>query len=172
MAESNAAWSAIADLVDVVERDDATAAREVGPLFRRAFGDELPDFPRHFVLRYLGGGPPVPLGYYHVTPWEGCYLAGGMVFDERVYRRLSPEHRARIRASGGAMEFLTRRTHAMLTDAIAVFGHVGDPRAERVDLRAGYVHTPHSHVMVCWQRSLPPAEREALVARVAALGPF
>ena len=27
----------------------------------------------------------------------------------------------------------------MLTDAIAVFGHVGDPRAERIDLRAGYV---------------------------------
>ena len=99
-------------------------------------------------------------------------LSGGMVFDERVYRRLPPGHRARIRASGGAMEFLTRRTHAMLTDAIAVFGHVGDPRAERVDLRAGYVHTPHSHVMVCWQRSLPTAEREALVARVAALGPF
>jgi hypothetical protein len=85
---------------------------------------------------------------------------------------MPPEHRARIRASGGAMEFLTRRTHAMLIDAIAVFGHVGDPRAERVDLRAGYVHTRHPHVMVCWQRSLPPAEREALVARVAALGPF
>ena len=55
MAESSAAWSAIADLVDVVERDDATAAREVGPLFMRAFGDELPDFPRHFVLRYVAG---------------------------------------------------------------------------------------------------------------------
>jgi hypothetical protein len=26
--------------------------------------------------------------------------------------------------------------------------------------------------VVCWQRSLPTAEREALVARVAALGPF
>ena len=63
MAESSAAWSAIADLVDVVERDDATAAREVGPLFMRAFGDELPDFPRHFVLRYVAGDPPVPMGY-------------------------------------------------------------------------------------------------------------
>ncbi|MBK7331028.1 MAG: hypothetical protein IPI87_00790 [Betaproteobacteria bacterium] len=155
MAESSAAWSAIADLVDVVERDDATAAREVGPLFRRAFGDELPDFPRHFVLRYVAGGRPVPLGYYHVTPWEGCYLAGGMVFDERVYRRLPPEHRARIRASGGAMEFLTRRTHAMLTDALAVFGHVGDPRAERIDLRAGYVHTafPRDGVLAAFAAS-------------------
>ena len=172
MSESSAAWTAIADLVDVVERDDATAAREVGPLFKRSFGDDLPAFPRHFVLRYVAGGEPVPLAYAHFTPWEGCYLGGGLVFDERVYRRLPPAHRTRIRASGGVMEYLLRSIRAMLPDAIALFGHVGEPRAERVDLRSGYEHTRHSHVMVCWQRLPPPAEREALLARVAALGPF
>ena len=172
MAAANARWDAIADLVDVVERDDATAAREVGPLFERLFGDELPDFPRHFVLRYVAGGEPVPLAYLHFTPWEGCYLGGGMAFDERVYRRLPPAHRARIRESGGVMEFLHRRIRQRLADAIALFGHVGEPRAERVDLRSGYERTAHPHVIVCWQRPLPPAEREALLARVAALGPF
>ena len=83
-------WEAIADLVDVVERDDAAAAREVGALFRRLFGDDLPGFPRHFVLRYVGAGAPVPLAYAHFTPWEGCYLGGGMAFDERAYRRMDP----------------------------------------------------------------------------------
>ena len=165
-------WDAIADLVDVVELDDAAAAREVGPLFRRAFGDELPDFPRHFVLRYVAGGEAVPLAYAHFTPWEDCYLGGGMAFDERAYRRLPAAHRARIRAAGGVTEFLLRRIRAMLADAIALFGHVGEPRAERVDLRAGYERTPHPHVIVCWQRALPPAERDALLARVAAIGPF
>jgi len=169
---AQARWDAIADLVDVVELDDAAAAREVGPLFRRLFGDELPDFPRHFVLRYVAGGEPVPLAYAHFTPWEGCYLGGGMAFDERAYRRLPAAHRARIRAAGGVTEFLLRRIRAMLADAIALFGHVGEPRAERVDLRAGYERTPHPHVIVCWQRALPPAERDALLARVAALGPF
>ena len=95
-----------------------------------------------------------------------------MAFDERVYRRLPPEQRARIRAAGGVMEFLHRRTQAMLSDAIALFGHVGEPRAERVDLRSGYERTSYPHVIVCWRRSLPSAERDALVARVAALGPF
>ena len=165
-------WNAIADLVAVVELDDAAAAREVGPLFRRLFGDDLPAFPRHFVLRYLGGTAPVPLAYAHFTPWEGCYLGGGMAFDERVYRRIASAHRARIRAAGGVTEFLLRRIRERLADAIALFGHVGEPRAERVDLRAGYERTAHPHVIVCWQRELPRAEREVLVARVAALGPF
>ena len=165
-------WDAIADLVDVVELDDAAAAREVGPLFRRLFDDDLPDFPRHFVLRYVGGDAPVPLAYAHFTPWEGCYLGGGMAFDERAYRRLPPAHRTRIRAAGGVTEFLLRRARALLADAVALFGHVGEPRAERVDLRAGYERTAWPHVIVCWQRELPRAERDALLARVAALGPF
>ena len=169
---TEARWDAIADLVDVVERDDATAAREAGAMFSRAFGDDLPDFPRHFVLRYLAGGAPVPFAYAHFTPWEGCYLGGGMVFDERVYRKLPPAHRTRIRASGGVMEFLLRSIRAMRPDATALFGHVGEPRAERIDLRSGYERTADPHVIVCWQRALPSAEREALVARVAALGPF
>lgn len=171
-ARSGADWRSIADLVDVVELDDAAAAREVGPLFRRLFGDALPDFPRHFVLRYVAGGEPVPLAYAHFTPWEDCYLGGGMAFDERAYRRLPAGHRARIRAAGGVTEFLLRRIRAMLADAVALFGHVGEPRAERVDLRSGYERTSHPHVIVCWQRALPPSERDALLARVAALGPF
>ena len=165
-------WDAIADLVEVVELDDAAAAREVGALFVRVFGDDLPDFPRHFVLRYVAGDAPVPLAYAHFTPWDGCYLGGGMAFDERAYRRLDPAHRARIRAAGGVTEFLLRTIRARLDDAIALFGHVGEPRAERVDLRAGYVHTPYPHLIVCWQRELPAAERDALLARAAALGPF
>lgn len=172
MATAEARWDAIADLVDVVERDDATAVREVGPLFRRLFGDELPDFPRHFVLRYVAEGEPVPLAYAHFTAWEGCYLGGGMAFDERAYRRLPAGHRRRIREAGGVTEFLLRRVRAMLPDAVALFGYVGEPRAERVDLRSGYERTGYPHVIVCRQRDLPAAELEVLLARVAALGPF
>lgn len=167
-----ARWDAIADLVDVVEMTDADAAHAVGALFERLFGDPLPDFPRHFVLRYVAGGDAVPLAYAHFTPWEGCYLGGGMAFDERAYRQLTAVHRARIREAGGVTEFLLRRIRAMLPDAIALFGHVGEPRAERVDLRAGYERTPYPHVIVCWQRDLPGPERDALLARVAAVGPF
>jgi hypothetical protein len=166
------AWAAIGDLVAVVELDDAAAASEVGALFRRLFGDDLPDFPRHFVLRYIGGGAAVPLAYAHFTPWEGSYLGGGMAFDERAYRRLPPTDRARIRAAGGVTEFLLRRIREMLPDAIALFGHVGEPRAERVDLRSGYERTAYPHLIVCWQRELPEGERERILARAAAVGPF
>ena len=168
----SARWDAIADLVDVVEMTDADAAHAVGELFKRLFGDDLPGFPRHFVLRYVAGGAAVPLAYAHFTAWEGCYLGGGMAFDERAYRQITAVHRARIREAGGVTEFLLRRIRAMLADAIALFGHVGEPRAERVDLRAGYEHTAYPHLIVCGQRDLPAKQRDALVTRVAALGPF
>lgn len=172
MRAVDASWESIADLVDVVEMGDAEAAAAVGPLFRRLFGDDLPAFPRHFVLRYVASGAPVPLAYAHFTLWEGCYLGGGMAFDERAYRRIAPAHRARMREAGGVTEFLLRRIRAMLRDALALFGHVGEPRAERVDLRAGYERTAYPHLIVCWQRELPVAEREAILARAAAVGAF
>jgi hypothetical protein len=39
-------------------------------------------------------------------------------------------------------------------------------------LRSGYERTAYPHLIVCWQRELPAPERDALLARAAALGPF
>ena len=95
-----------------------------------------------------------------------------MVMDDRLYRRIPAAHRQLIKQAGGVAECLLRDTFARLADAPAIWGYVGDRQAEAVDVRVGFRHTRHRHVMVVWNRELPEAEKEARLARVIALGPF
>jgi hypothetical protein len=41
-----------------------------------------------------------------------------------------------------------------------------------VDLRVGFVHTGHPHLMVVWNQQLPDDEKRARLERVIELGPF
>jgi hypothetical protein len=77
-----------------------------------------------------------------------------------------------IKDAGGISEQLLRVTFARLADAPAIWGYVGDPLAEKVDLRAGFRHTNHQHIMVYWNKELSAEEKEQRLAKVVALGPF
>lgn len=145
----------------------------VNDLFRRSYGEDAPDFPRHFVAFYTASQPDfIVLGYLHYTRFEDSWLGGGMVSDYRAYRRLPLEHRAAIRRAGGISEIILRHTLDLLSDAPAIWGYVGDKRALAVDERAGGEHTSAENVMVMWNRDLPEEEKAARLARVVAYGPF
>lgn len=143
-----------------------------GDLFRRCFRCDPPREPRHFVARVAIDQSERTIGYIHYARLDDIYLAGGMCIDERTFRRLPAGHRAALKAAGGIAEQMLRFTFAELSGARAIFGYVGDKRAERVDLRAGFRHTGRKHLIVVWPRRLRSAEREAIIDRVAALGPF
>ena len=151
----------------------ADAEPLAGDLFRRLFHFSPPDYPRHFVAAYEPrDGDPLTLGYIHFTPHKTVYLCGGMAFDERLYRRLPAADRQALRALGGVAHLMHERTRPALADAEAIFGYVGDLKAERVDLRSGFVHTGHKHLIVVWMRDLPPDRLQELVEEIRALGPF
>ena len=148
-----------------------------GELFRRAFNHDVPDYPRHFVLVYT---PPPDTGetgervvaYVHQTPFENVHLGGGMCVDERAYRGFPRWLFAEVRREGGLATIVTRDSLAMLGDSVAAFGHVGEPRARQADLRTGYVDTGRPHLMVVWRKPLTDAEKERILDRVEAQGPF
>jgi len=163
--------TSIADIVRVEEVSDAEFY--VGDLFRRRFRHDPPPFPRHYVAFYRASRARYfPLGYIHYAAFEDTFLCGGMVIDDRAYRRIPAAHRAIIRSAGGIAELMLRETFARLGSAPAIWGYVGDKQAEEVDVRAGFRHTHHPHVMVVWNRELPEAEKAARIERVIALGPF
>jgi hypothetical protein len=162
---------AITDIVRVEEVSDAEFY--AGDLFRRRLGGNPPNFPMHFVAFYRQGRTRyLPVGYIHYTAFEDTYLCGGMVIDDRLYRRIPAPHRKLIKNAGGIAEIMLRETFARLTAAPAIWGYVGDKQAEEVDVRVGFRHTHHPHVMVVWNRELPEAEKAARLERVIALGPF
>ena len=161
----------IDDIIRVEEVSDAEFY--AGDLFRRRLGGNPPNFPKHYVAFYRHGRTRyLPVGYVHYTAFEDTYLCGGMVIDDRLYRRISPSHRELIKAAGGIAEIMLRQTFARLSAAPAIWGYVGDKQAEEVDVRVGFRHTHHPHVMVVWNCDLPEAEKAARLERVIALGPF
>ncbi len=164
------------DWLRVCEIDDAE--RHAGDLFRHSFRSPPPDFPRHYVALYRPGAdggvelPEITVGYVHFTPYQGLYLGGGMCMDNRVVRRMPVERRVALKQAGGIAEQMLRYVFQDLSDGRAIFGYVGDTRAERIDLRVGFSHTGHEHLIVHWPRELPEDEKRRIVDHVATLGPF
>jgi hypothetical protein len=153
----------------------ADARADAGELFRRSFGHEIPSYPRHFVLLYVPPGEPSArrvVAYVHQMPYGEVYLGGGMCVDERAYRGFPRWLFQQVRGEGGLATIVTRDSLAMLGDAPAAFGHVGEPRARQADLRTGYVDTGRPHLMVFWRRALSDAEKARLIGVAEAHGPF
>lgn len=146
----------------------------VGDLFRRRFNTTgAPEWGKHYVAFYREGpGRFSTVGYVNYLKHDDSWLCGGLLSDERFYRRIPEHHRALVRAGGGIAETLLRESFKHLRDAPAIWGYVGDKKAEAVDLRAGFIHTWHDKVMVVWNRELPDEEKDARLRRVIDLGPF
>jgi len=161
----------IDDIIRIEEVSDADFF--VGDLFRRRFHCDPPSYPRSFVAFYQPvRGRLESVGFVHYLVHEDSYLCGGLVIDDRRYRQMPADHRRAIKEAGGIAEKLLRVTFARLADAPAIWGYVGDALAEKVDLRAGFRHTEHQHVMVYWNKDLPAEEKQRRLAKVVALGPF
>lgn len=163
--------ASVADILRVEEVTDPEFY--IGDLFRRRFGVDPPNYPRHFVALYRPTRDAYQaVGYVHYSPFEDSFLCGGMVIDDRLYRKMPPEHRRCVKEVGGIAEFMLRDTFARLAHAPAIWGYVGNKQAETVDLRAGFIHTHHKYVMVVWNRALPEDEKAQRLDRVIAIGPF
>ncbi len=161
------------DVLSIVEVDHAQPF--VGELFCRRFNtNEFPNIPRHFVAFYRADEHCfVPAGYVHHTPWEGCTLCGGLVIDERLYRKIPAHHRRVIRSAGGIAEQLQRQSFdAVRAEAKVIWGYVGDALARQVDLRVGFEPTDDPYIMAVWLKPLSEEEKKALFEKVKALGPF
>jgi hypothetical protein len=151
--------------VTVREIDDPTVAAD---LFRRKFGQEIPNFPKHFVA--MIGDQCV--GYVHYSAWQGDYLCGGLCIDERLYRALSAGQRAWIRERGGIAEIMMRGAHPSLEDGAVLWGYMGNKQAQSVAFRIGYVATTSPCLFVRWQHSLSDVDKQRKMDMAMKLEPF
>ncbi len=144
--------------------DPAIAAH----LFRRKFGQEIPQFPRHFVA--MTGAECA--GYVHYSAWQGDYLCGGLCIDDRVYRTLSPLQRAWLRERGGIAEMMMRYAHSALVDGATIWGYIGDKQAEAVDRRVGFEKVAEPYLFAIWQKPISDEGKKRRIAEAVKFGPF
>ena len=128
---------------------------------------------RQYVAIYRWpDGSEETVGFCNWIKHGEVYLEGGMCVQKTFYRRMPREHFRECQAQGGIAQMMMATAARELTDCTAWFGYCGDAKALAVDLRAGYVTTPHKHLIVKWFRDPPPAERAALIDSIARLGAF
>ncbi len=146
----------------------------VDALFRKKFGDPAPEYGHAVVCFYRHDWHQfMPLCYTSFLPYEEVILVGGAMTDGAVFRLMSEETRAAIKAQGGAyFQVLKFAFDYYRDDCEAFFGHAGDKRAYEIDLRAGFVPTPHEHLIVNFHKPLTLSRKDALIAKIHALGPF
>ena len=158
--------------ITVTEVDDG--AFFAAELFKRKFGDALPDVPHHVVAFYRDAdGALWPASYVHFRPFGDLYLVGGGCTDGAVIRRMREDERAAVNAAGGLLLQTLRygfERYAPRCEAFA--GYCGDPRAHEVDLAAGFVDTEHEHLLMHFHKPIHEVLRRALVAKAHAIGAF
>lgn len=112
------------------------------------------------------------VGFCNWIRYDDVYLEGGMCVAPGFYRRLPKPHFRECSRLGGVAQLMMESAARQLDDCAAWFGYCGDRKAMIVDTRFGYVPTAFPHLIVKWFGTQPEAERERLIARIAALGPF
>lgn len=159
-------------LIHVTEVADGELA--AGELFRRKFDDSMPDVPHHIVALYRKAPQVlVTVSYVHFRPFGDIALVGGACTDGRAFAHMSEAERTRITPENSAYLQALRYGFSRFGDRYdAFFGYCSDPRAEAVDLQAGFVKTGHPNLLVYWPRPLHPVLERALLAKAAAIGPF
>lgn len=171
--EAKAVLRDFSALFCVVEVGDAEFL--VGDLFRRRFAtDSFPATPKHFVAFYkTEDGALLALGYVHFEIWEGQAMGGGLVIDERAYRRVPAADREAIRAHGGVAEAMLRASFALLpAELVAIWAYIGDALSEKVNRRVGFLPTGERHVRVIWRNEPDAAGKARCLQRVVEYGPF
>lgn len=161
----------IEDVLQVIEA--AESERFIGNLFRRKFGGDPPDFPKHFVALYsIDGKVWQAVGYVNFWKRQSAFMGGGLVIEDRAYRQMPKSHREIIRSDGGIAEYLLKTSLRMLPQHDVVWGYVGDSMAERVDLKVGFVRTHIDRILAYWTAEHSAEEKIRLTDEIATVGPF
>ncbi len=164
--------SALRSFLTISEVDDGDFL--AGALFQRKFGSAPPDFGRHLVALYRDdSGAHHVAGYSHMRPFGEVYLSGGSCSNGATIQRMSPAQRDAVYAAGGVWHLVLQYAfHRYANECDAFFGHCGDRRALEVAFGAGFVAAGPEHLIAYWHKPLHENIRRALIAKVAALGPF
>ncbi len=155
----------------LIEVEDAEPL--AGALFQKSFHNEIPDFPKHFVLVSEGKQKEVTtLGYVHFTQHENIYLGGGMCVNTQALRKIPKNLRAQLNHRGGVAYTMLSEAVKQLNDCDAVFGYVGHKGAYKIDLAVGFEQTQHQHLIVYWKKQLSEQQQQTIIQKAHEFGPF
>lgn len=161
-----------ANWIKVVEVPDGAVF--CSELFRKTFGQTVPNWGRHIVAFYTDpSGSAHALSYLHFWQRERAGYIGGGCTDGEVVRSMSREQQTLFTEAGGAL-FHTLRfafTH-FDTEIDAFFGLAENPRAREVDLAAGFEDSGIGNLLIRATKPLDSVLRAKLIDQALEIGNF
>lgn len=142
--------------------------------FKRAFGDELPEWGHHLVCFYQKNpNHLIPLGYLNLLAHETVILVGGGVTNGAAFSEVDPDDALQIREEGGVLFKMLRYGFENFADHCeAFFGHAGNERALEVDLKAGFELTQYENLIVNFHKPLDTERKTQLIEELYQFGSF
>ncbi|MEP7155233.1 MAG: hypothetical protein ABI905_05640 [Betaproteobacteria bacterium] len=165
----------------------ANAKVQAAGLFREAFNCEFPvpadyrildttihpeDWHQYVAMYTWPDGIEECVGFCNWLKYKDVYLEGGIAVQSRFYRKLEKPAFAECSRLGGIAQIIMETAARDLTDCVAWFGHCGDKRALRVDMRVGFVQIDDPHLIVKWMRPVDEAAKLAWIDEIKRIGPF
>jgi hypothetical protein len=152
----------------------ASGAFFADDFFSRSFGENVPPYGHHIVCFYRKSPSHfLPLGYVNFLEYDEVILVGGGVTNGQAFKSVEESHAAEIRNAGGVLyQLLVNGFKTFENRCEAYFGYVGDERAYEVDIQAGFEPTGHDRLVVNFHKPLSVERKEALIAKMQAVGPF
>ena len=161
-----------ANWIEVVEVPDGAVF--CSELFRKTFGQTVPNWGRHIVAFYTdSSGSARVLSYLHFWQRDRAGYIGGGCTDGEVVRSMSREQQTLFTQAGGAL-FHTLRfafTH-FDTEIDAFFGLAENPRAREVDLAAGFEDSGIGNLLIRETKPLDSVLRAKLIDQALEIGNF
>ena len=146
----------------------------VSNLFNEKFADHAPEYGEGVVCFYrLNWKRFIPLCYTNFLTYEEVILVGGAMTDGSVFRLMPKSTRDTLKRSGGVYyQVLLFAFEAFKDEGEAFFGYAGDKRAYEIDIRAGFIPTPHEHLIVNFHKPISEGRKIELIEKIHKLGPF
>ena len=149
-----------------VIRCDTVSRRSI-EMFQKNFRADPPDTPIHYEGRVKISGMDFVWGYVHYTECADFVLAGGLVVDSIIYRKMTPSQQDIVRNGGGLGDILMKTACSKFSNK-PIFAYIGEPRSRQLNIRVGFTLVSAPHLFGKFNQPIS----EEVLKQVIDVGPF
>lgn len=136
-------------------------------MFQKNFGANPPNTPIHYEGRVKIGNEELVWGYVHYTEDKDFVLAGGLVVDSIIFRKMSSQQQYVVKQGGGLGDILMKIGCSGFLDK-PVFAYIGEPRSKQLNIRVGFQLVNMPYLYGKFKQPIPAD----ILKRVIDIGPF
>ncbi len=143
-------------------------------LFQKKFAHPAPEHGFSVVCFYRKDWQQfIPVCYANFLKHDEIMLGGGAITDVFAFRNMPPGLFGEIKNAGGIyLHLLKFALYHFRNDCEAFFGYTADKLALEVDIKAGFEPTKYPHLIAHFHKPLTTAQRDLLIEKAHAFGPF